>query len=79
MTPWFWAAFALIPAGVVCLRGSTMQRVIGLQTASVVYTILLLVLAEAFGNAFFYDVSLTLAVLNLAGGLTFLRYLEKWM
>ena len=51
MNEWSVAALALlaglVPCGVVCLRGSPVDRLIGLELAGTVDTLVLLVLAQA--------------------------------
>lgn len=69
--------FSLIPCIVVCLRGDALNRFVGLQTANVVATLLLLLLAEGFDRIPFYDLALTLALLSFGGGLVFTRFFER--
>ena len=69
----------LIPCGVTCLRGDVADRLVGLELAGVVVTLVLLLLAEAFGRAIYTDIALALALLSLAGGLVFARFLERWI
>lgn len=70
---------ALLGAVAVVLRGEAAVRAAGLQMASVLVTLLLLVLAEAFGPAFLQDLALTLAAMSFGGGLVFARFLERWL
>ncbi len=70
---------ALLGAAAVVLRGEVVARAAGLQMAGVVVTLLLLVLAQAFGQAFLQDLALTLAALSFGGGLVFARFLERWL
>lgn len=83
MNVWLLAATALlvslIPCGILCLRGDTMDRLIGLETAGIIDTLILLVLAEGFHRVAFYDLALALALLSFAGGLVFVRFLERWL
>ncbi len=83
MNLWLAAAAALlgclVPVGVVCLRGDAIDRIVGLELAGVVVTMTLVVLAEGFGRASFFDLPLTLALLSFAGTLVFTRFLERWM
>jgi multicomponent Na+:H+ antiporter subunit F len=69
----------LIPCGVTCLRGGVADRLVGLELAGVVVTLVLLLLAEAFGRAIYTDIALALALLSLAGGLVFARFLERFL
>ena len=83
MNPWLLAAvvllIGLVPCAIVCLRGSPMERLVGLEMAGTVDTLLLLVLAEGYDQAIFFDLALVLAVLTFAGGLVFARFLERWL
>jgi multicomponent Na+:H+ antiporter subunit F len=80
---WAVAALALlaglVPCGVVCLRGSPVDRLIGLELAGTVDTLVLLLLAQAYDRAIYFDLALALALLSFAGGLVFARFLERWI
>jgi multicomponent Na+:H+ antiporter subunit F len=80
---WLLAALALLigllPCAIVCLRGSPMERLVGLEMAGTVDTLILLVLAEGYEQAIFFDLAVVLAVLTFAGGLVFARVLERWL
>ncbi len=56
-----------------------MDRLVGLEGASVIATMTFMLLAEGFQRTAFYDLPLTLALLSFAGGLVFTRFLERWM
>jgi multicomponent Na+:H+ antiporter subunit F len=83
MNVWLIAAtvllLGLIPCGVVCLTAPVMDRLVALQLAGVVSTLVLLLLAEGFQRPSYVDLALTLAVLSFTGGLTFARFLERWL
>jgi multicomponent Na+:H+ antiporter subunit F len=83
MNVWLIAAtvllLGLIPCGVVCLTAPVMDRLVALQLAGVVSTLVLLLLAEGFQRSSYIDLALTLAVLSFTGGLTFARFLERWL
>lgn len=83
MNAWLLAALALLiglaPCGLVCLRGTPMDRLVGLELAGTVNTLILLVLAEAYHQAIFFDLAVVLALLSFAGGLVFVRLLERWL
>lgn len=83
MNAWLLAALALLigllPCAIVCLRGSPMERLVGLEMAGTVDTLILLVLAEGYEQAIFFDLAVVLAVLTFAGGLVFARVLERWL
>ncbi len=70
---------ALLGAVAVVIRGDVVVRAAGLQMAGVTVTLLLLVLAQAFGPTFLQDLALTLAAMSFGGGLVFARFLERWL
>jgi multicomponent Na+:H+ antiporter subunit F len=72
MNQWIVAALALlaglVPCGAVCLRGSPVDRLVGLELAGTVDTLVLLLLAQAYDRAIYFDLALALALLSWAGG-----------
>jgi multisubunit Na+/H+ antiporter MnhF subunit len=83
MNPWLVAAAlmltALIPCALVALRGPPMQRLIGLEAASVVTTLGLLALAQGFDRDVYFDLSLVFAVMSVIGNLAYIRFYERWI
>ncbi len=83
MNAWLIAALALllglVPCAVLLVRGSIVEALVGLQMAGILQTVVLLLLAEGFHRAPFFDLALVLAFLSLAGGLVFARMLERWV
>jgi multicomponent Na+:H+ antiporter subunit F len=83
MNEWVVAALALlaglVPCGWLCLRGHPVNRLIGLELAGVLDTLVLLLLAEGFHRQVYFDLALALALLSLASGLVFARFLERWV
>jgi multicomponent Na+:H+ antiporter subunit F len=83
VNPWLITATVLLaamaPCGVVCLRGDPIDRLVGLETAGTLASLILLVLAVGFGRAPFIDLGLAVALLSFGGGLVFARFLERWM
>jgi multicomponent Na+:H+ antiporter subunit F len=83
MNAWLIAAtvllLGLVPCAVVMVRGSIVEALVGLQMASVLETVVLLLLAEGYHRPPFFDLALVLALLSLAGGLVFARMLERWV
>ena len=83
MTEWFVAAagllVALAPCGIVCARSAPLDRLAALQMASAIDVLILLLLAEGFNEDSFFDLALVLMVLSLAGGLVFIRFVERWV
>ena len=69
----------LIPCLIRCMRGTELDRLIGLETGAVIETQVLLLMSEAFHREPFYDLALALALLSFAGGLVFVHFLERWM
>lgn len=84
MTLLWWISILFLLAAVAacmvsCLRGSTMERLVGLEQAGVVVTLILLLLAVASDRPAYFDAALTLAILSFAGSLAFVRFLERWL
>ena len=83
MNVWLLAAGAmlvcLIPCGMVCLRGDAFERLVGLEAAGLIASLIFLLLAEGLHRAPFTDLALALALLSFGGGLVFVRFLERWM
>jgi multicomponent Na+:H+ antiporter subunit F len=80
---WLWAGAAcllvLVPCVVRAMRGSTFDRVLGMQLSSVVVTLALVMLGEGFGRSIYIDLALVFGVLSFAGSLAFVRFLERWV
>jgi multicomponent Na+:H+ antiporter subunit F len=70
---------ALVPCGIVCLRGEPMKRLVGLQLANAIVTLILILLAQIMNRSFFYDLVLAQALLSFGGGLVLVRFLERWL
>jgi multicomponent Na+:H+ antiporter subunit F len=83
MNLWLLAAAALllglIPCCVGVLRGRVMDRFVALQMAQIVVVLSMVMMAEGFKRSIYLDIPLALAVLALAGGLVFVRFLERWL
>jgi multicomponent Na+:H+ antiporter subunit F len=83
MNVWLIAAGAmllcLVACGVVCLRGDTFSRLVGLEAAGLIATLVFLLLAEGFHRPPFTDLAVALALLSFGGGMVFVRFLERWM
>ncbi len=83
MNAWLLSAtvllFALVPCGIVAFSKSAMDRLIGLEMAGLIETLLLILLAQGFHRIPFYDLALALALLAFGGGLVFARFLERWL
>lgn len=83
MNVWLWSAAILlvtmIPCGWVCMTASAMERFAALQMAQVLSVLILLLLAEGYARAIYFDLALVLAVLAFASGLVYVRFLERWL
>jgi multisubunit Na+/H+ antiporter MnhF subunit len=80
MTIWVIAAGVLmvgglVPAMVLACRGPAAHRLVGLELAGAVATILMVVLCQAFNQSSYLIVPLVLALLSFAGTLVFTRLL----
>jgi multicomponent Na+:H+ antiporter subunit F len=83
MTAWTAAASvllaALVPVALVVWRRAEMDGVVALELGGVVVILLMLLLAEAYGDPAFADLAVVLAMLSLGSGLVFVRFLERWI
>lgn len=67
----------LVPCADMCLRGSPERRLVGMEMASVLVTIAMVLFTVGFGRSIFIDLPLALAIMSFGGGLVFARFLEK--
>jgi multisubunit Na+/H+ antiporter MnhF subunit len=84
MNVWLWAATVLLVAGMapclmVTLRSDVLERLVGLELAGVVATVVLLLLAQGLDRSSYIDLALVLSLLSFAGSLVFARFLERWL
>lgn len=81
MNPWLIAggavSAALVPCADMCLRGSPERRLVGVEMASVLVILAMVLFAEGFGRSLFIDLPLALTIMSFGGGLVFARFLEK--
>jgi multisubunit Na+/H+ antiporter MnhF subunit len=72
MNPWLISGSAvsacLIPCADMCLRGSPERRLVGVEMASLLITIAMILFAVGFGRSIFIDLPLALAVMSFGGG-----------
>jgi multicomponent Na+:H+ antiporter subunit F len=68
---------ALIPCADMCLRGTPERRLVGLEMASLIVTLDLVLYTVGFGRLPFMDLPLALAIMSFGGGLVFARFLGK--
>jgi len=66
-----------LPGLVAASRGDSMERLMGLQLVTSTTVAVLVLIAHGLGRAVYLDTALVLAVLSLAGGLVFARFLGK--
>lgn len=62
-----------------CLHGDPVSRLVGLEAASSICILILLILCESYHRALFVDLALTLALLSFGAALVFARFLERWL
>jgi multisubunit Na+/H+ antiporter MnhF subunit len=83
MNPWFAAAVALVPALMVPLwvaaRGSTANRLVAVQLATLLTALSGFAFSFAFDQPSIVDLFLALGVLSLPGSLLFAHFLERWL
>ncbi len=81
MNAWLVAGAAvsasLVPCADMCLRGPAERRLVGLEMASLLITIAMVLFTVGFGRSIFIDLPLALAIMSFGGGLVFARFLEK--
>lgn len=68
---------ALLPCADMCLRGSPERRLVGLEMASMIVTLAMVLFTIGFGRSPFIDLPLALAIMSFGGGLIFARFLGK--
>jgi multicomponent Na+:H+ antiporter subunit F len=69
----------LVPAGVVIIRGTPGEAVIGYEFITGVAVVVFALLAEGFNRPSLFEFPVLLAVLLYASGLVFVRVLERWL
>ena len=68
---------ALVPCADMCLRGSPERRLVGLEMASMLVTVAMVLFTVGFGRSIFIDLPLALAIMSFGGGLVYARFIEK--
>lgn len=68
---------ALLLCADMCLRGTPERRLVGLEMASLLVTIAMVLFTIGFQRLPFVDLPLALALMSFGGGLVFARFLEK--
>ena len=81
MSVWLWAAAVLtVPlAGlaIVAIRRPVLEGLVALEAAGLDATLVLLLIAEGTRRQAFADLAIVLAVGSFAGGIAFVRFLER--
>jgi multisubunit Na+/H+ antiporter MnhF subunit len=81
MNAWLIAATILLAGLVPCLwvamRGSIVGALAGLELASTITTLVLLLIAQGLRRDPFMDLALVSSILSFAGALTFVRFLGR--
>ena len=70
---------AVIPCGIVIIRGTVMEAVVAYEAISSIIVIVLVLLARGFSRSGEFELPVLLAMLILGGGLVFVRFLERWL
>lgn len=70
---------ALIPCGILLLRGTIMDAVVAYEAISAIAVMVLILLAEGFRRPGEFELPVLLAVLLFGSGLVFVRLLERWL
>lgn len=80
---WFVASFCLllcmVPCVVVAVRGTLGDALVGLDLATALTIVVLLLVEQGMQRQTFFDVSLALAVLALPSTLLFARIYRRWL
>jgi multicomponent Na+:H+ antiporter subunit F len=70
---------AVVPCGIVVVRGTIMDAVVAYEAISSVVLMVLVLLAEGFRRPGEFELPVLLAVLLFGSGLVFVRFLERWL
>lgn len=68
---------SLVPAGIVLLRGTSMEALVAFEFLSAVAVMIFVLLAEGFGRPGEFELPVLVAVLVYGSGLVFARFLER--
>jgi multicomponent Na+:H+ antiporter subunit F len=67
----------LVPCGLVCLRAPLLDAIAGVELATSVVTLVLVLLAEGFHRSSYFTLPIVLAAMSFAGGLALVRFLAR--
>jgi multisubunit Na+/H+ antiporter MnhF subunit len=70
---------AVIPCGIVVVRGQLMDAVVAYEAICSVVLMVLVLLAEGFRRPGEFELPVLLALLLFGSGLVFARFLERWL
>jgi multicomponent Na+:H+ antiporter subunit F len=84
MNVWLVAATVLlaglVPCVFVMVRGTLTDALVGLELASTLTTLVLVLLAEGFHRSSYFELAMVLAALQFVGTLVFIRFLgDDWL
>jgi multisubunit Na+/H+ antiporter MnhF subunit len=82
VNPWLLAATVLLLGLVACMlvaaRGGRLDALVAAQMAAVVVAMAILLMAVGFDRALYADAAVLIALLSFAGGMAFVRFLQRW-
>lgn len=70
---------AVIPCGVVMVRGTVMEALVAYEVVSSIAIMVLILLAQGFQRPALFELPVLLAVVLFGGGMVFVRALERWL
>jgi multisubunit Na+/H+ antiporter MnhF subunit len=70
---------AIIPAGIVLIRGNLGASVIAYEFITAVIVMVLALLAQAFQRSSLFELPVLMAVLMYGSGLVYVRAMERWL
>jgi multicomponent Na+:H+ antiporter subunit F len=69
----------ILPCSIISMRGSVMDRLLGLELAGPITSLSFLILAEAFNRSIYFDLALVYTLLSFVSTLVVVRFLERWV
>ena len=70
---------AVIPCGIVVVRGKIMEALVAYEMISSVAVVVLVLLCQGFRRPSLFELPVLLGVLLFGSGLVFVRALERWL
>ena len=68
---------ALIPCGIVVLKGSAMEAVVAFEAIASVVVMVLILIPQGFNRSGIFELPVLSAVLIYGSGLVFVRFMER--